>query len=212
MADRAYGAPAPPTETEIRYQDWSGKDLSRQRHTRVAFVEVDFSEVTNKGAVFSQCTFRHCRFNASTHTEAAFVNCTFTYCAFFNATFIGCKLVGSMFDGCTFDLLRCERGDWSFVGLPGADLRRARFGDLRMREADLTGTRCEGATIRRVDLSGAWLHQANFSGADLRGSDLSALDPLNAAIKGAVVDPEQALVIATALGLDVQADDDLWRT
>ena len=44
-------------------------------------------------------------------------------------------------------------------------------------------------------------HDASFIGADLRGSYLSALDPLNAKIKDAIIDVEQAMVIATALGL-----------
>ena len=32
-----------------------------------------------------------------------------------------------MFDGCTFGLFEVDGGDWSFTGLPGADLRRSVF-------------------------------------------------------------------------------------
>ena len=77
-----------------------------------------------------------------------------------------------------------------------------------MREADLTGARCQGATLRRVDLAGAWLDSADLSGADLRGSDLSAVDPLTVELKGAIVDVDQAIVVAGALGLDVRPDED----
>ena len=42
-------------------------------------------------------------------------------------TFTDCKLVGSRFDRCRFDGLTVDGGDWSFTGLAGADLRRARF-------------------------------------------------------------------------------------
>ena len=205
MADRRYGAAAPATETEIRNEDWYGEDLSGRRYSRVAFIDVDMTEVSNKGALFSECTFRQCRFNVSTHSDAAFLNCTFTRCTFFDARFTGCKLVGSMFDSCTFDLFTCERGDWSLVGLPGADLRQATFEGVRMCEVDLTGARCEGPRFRRVDLSGSWLDRANLARADLRGSDLSALDPTTVELRGAIVDLEQAIVIATALGLDVRA-------
>ncbi|MBE3008424.1 pentapeptide repeat-containing protein [Microbispora sp. NEAU-D428] len=109
-----------------------------------------------------------------------------------------------MFDGCSCDLMKVEGGDWSFTGLPGADLRRAAFADVRMREADLTGARCAGATMRGVDLSGAWLHRTDFSRCDLRGSDLSALDPHTAEVAGAIIGMRQAVTIATALGLDVR--------
>ena len=75
-----------------------------------------------------------------------------------------------------------------------------------MREADLTGARCEESTFRNVDLAATMLHRANFSGCDLRGSDLSSLDPTETEIRGAIVTIEQAVVIAEAFGLDIRPD------
>jgi uncharacterized protein YjbI with pentapeptide repeats len=206
MADRKHGHQPPPTESEVRSQDWYGEDLSGQEHVRVAFIEVDMTEAVNRGAVFTECTFKGVRFNASSHQDAAFVNCTFTRSHLFDASFTNCKMVGTMFDGTSFDLMKADGGDWSFVGLPGADLRKARFENLRMREADLTGARLEGAVLRRVDLSGAWLAKADLSRCDLRGSDLTSLDPLTVQLKGALIDHHQATVIAANLGLDVRAE------
>lgn len=73
----------------------------------------------------NECTFRGGRFNVSTHTDAAFLNCAFVSCSFFDTTFERCKMVGSMFDRCAFNLLKVIGGNWSFVGLPGADLSSA---------------------------------------------------------------------------------------
>ncbi len=81
------------------------------------------SEVENVGSVFDRCTFRRTRFNASTHKDAAFLNCTFVACSLFDTRFDDRKLVGSMFDGCSFEVMQVSGGDWSFVGLPGADLQ-----------------------------------------------------------------------------------------
>jgi uncharacterized protein YjbI with pentapeptide repeats len=97
-------------------------------------------------------------------------------------------------------------GDWSFVGLPGADLRGVTIHGVRMREADLTGANCEEAALVDVDLSGAQLHSARFGRCDLRGSDLTALDPTTTGLAGAIIGPAQAVVIAEALGLRVVAD------
>ena len=49
------------------------------------------------------------------------------------------------------------------------------------------------------------LHAVKLPRADLRGSDLSALDPVNAELAGAIVSPEQAAVLVTSLGLRVRA-------
>lgn len=203
VADRKGGVPPPPTTSTIRAEDVDGATLARRRHDAVLFVGIDLSERKFVGAAFSDCTFRSVRFNASTFRDGAFTNCTFADCSFFDVRFIECKLVGSLFDRCRFEILIVEGGDWSLVGAPGADLRTASFRDVRMREADLTGAQFDGATMRDVDLAGAWLHNASFAGADLRGSDLSALDPLNASIKDALIDVEGAMVIATNLGFRI---------
>ncbi|HEX2205257.1 MAG TPA: pentapeptide repeat-containing protein [Longimicrobium sp.] len=206
MAERKHGAKAPETESTVTGADWCGDDISGQRHTRVLFVDLDMTEVENHGAVFEECTFRRARFNVSTHNGAAFVNCTFANCNFYDARFSDCKLVGSMFDRCTFDAMQVAGGNWSFVGLPGADLRTASFRGVQMREADLTGARCQGATLRDADLSGASLHAADLSRCDLRGSDLSALDPEHVELRGAIITIDQTIAIAEALGLDVRVE------
>jgi uncharacterized protein YjbI with pentapeptide repeats len=111
-----------------------------------------------------------------------------------------------MFDGCTFGALRVEGGDWSFVGLPGADLRGSRFTGVRMREVDLIGARLQNAALRGCDLSAAWFHQAELDGCDLRDSDLTVLNLDTARYAGAVIDPRQAAVVAAALGFTVAVD------
>lgn len=206
VAERRAGRPAAETLSRIRDEDWYARDLSGLAHDRVEFIDLDLTETTGRGAAFTDCTFRGVRFNVTAQTGAAFTNCTFKRCVFFEAAFTACKFVGSVFDQCTHDLMKVDGGDWSFVALPGADLRSAEFSGVRMREADLAGARFEGAKLRDSDLSGAWLHSADFTGCDLRGSDLSALDPSTVQLRGALINMDQAVVIATAMGLDVRYD------
>lgn len=196
MAQPKRGSAPPETTRTVTGEDWSERDLSGQSHERVLFVDLDLTEVRDTGAVFTECTFRRVRFDVSVHTDAAFLNCTFRGCSFFDTRFAECKLVGSTFDRCTFDLTRVDGGNWSFVGLAGADLRRATFRGARMREADLAGARCQGAALLGVDLSGAALGGASFAGCDLRGSELGAIDPTATDLRGAIVTVEQALAIA----------------
>ena len=66
--------------------------------------------------------------------------------------------------------------------------------------------RAAGATLRDLDLSAAELHEADLGGADLRGSDLSAVDPRDVDLTGAEIDVAQAVVLVTALGLNVRPD------
>ncbi|WP_406000176.1 pentapeptide repeat-containing protein [Streptomyces sp. NBC_00829] len=195
--------PAAGEERVVRGEDWYGRDLSGQRFARHTFYDTDWTEVVDDGGVFDECTFSGVKFNASRHTSAAFTNCTFKRCSFFDTRFDQCKAVGSLFQQCTFGAFVVSGGDWSYTGLPGADLRKAVFDGVRMREADLTAARLEEATVTGVDLSGAMLHGSKLVRADLRGSDLSSLDPLTVELAGAKIDPGQAAVIASALGFEV---------
>ena len=209
MAERRPDRSGPTTTSRVVGEDWYGLDLSGRTASQVHHSGVDLTETTSdSGLTFDECAFFDCEFNASVHTGAAFVNCAFTGCSFFGARFVECKFVGSKFDRCTYDQLVVERGDWSFTGLPAADLHSASFSDVRMREADLNGARFDGATVVGVDLSGAWLDKVNFERCDLRRSDLSTLDPATVNLRSAIIGWDQAIVIATAMGLDVRPDSD----
>lgn len=203
MAERKAGHAAPKTDRTVAGEDWYGKVASGETHERVLFQDMDLTEASLTGMVFSECTFRRVQFNCSSHQDGAFVNCTFANCSFFETTFVGCKLMGSTFDRCTFDLMRVSGGNWSHVGLPGADLRKATFEDVKLREADLTGARCQGASVRDCDLSSAWLSGAVLTECDLRGSDLAGIEPDTVVLRGAIVTVAQAVVIVEAMGLEV---------
>jgi fluoroquinolone resistance protein len=195
--------PPPATTSTVDATTWDPDALSGTSHDGVLFVDIDLADVEVRGASFAGCTFRDIRFNASTHVDGAFTNCTFVGCSFFDARLQACKLVGSTFDGCSFDLLVADGGDWSLVGLAGADLRKATMRRLRLREADLSGATLDGADVRECDLSGAWLRGTSLRGTDLRGSDLSAIDPRTTDLRDARIDPEQAMTIAAALGMRI---------
>jgi fluoroquinolone resistance protein len=53
MAERKYGAVAPETTSTISGEDWEGRDISGEKHTKVLFVDIDLAEVVNRGAVFT---------------------------------------------------------------------------------------------------------------------------------------------------------------
>lgn len=189
----------------FRNEDWYAEEFVGRQYTRCTFLDVDMTECSSRGTVFEECTFGNVKFNVSKHADSAFTACTFTRCKLFDAEFSGCKLLGSVFKECSVRPIRVLGGDWSFVGLAGADLRGSTFQAVRMREVDLTKANCSGGAFTDVDLSGAQLHGCDFTGSDLRGSDITALDPLNVECRGTIIGPEQAALVARALGFEVRA-------
>lgn len=103
--------------------DWYGEELTGQAYRRCTFTSVDLTEAVIGQCTFTDCTFGDVRFNAARLADSALLGCTFAGCNFFDAEFTGCKLSGSRFERCALRPLRVLGGDWSFVVLPGADLR-----------------------------------------------------------------------------------------
>jgi uncharacterized protein YjbI with pentapeptide repeats len=195
-----------PTDSRIDRADWYEADLSAVTHERVLFQDLDMTDSTGAGARFVDCTFRGAQLDRCALDAASFENCTFVRCSFTAARFTGCKFLGSRFDSAAAQRMTVEGGDWSFVGLAGADLRRARLTDVRMREVDLAGADLGQAVLTNCDLAGATWSRADLTGCDLRGSDISDLEPGNVLLRRAVIDWPQAALIARGLGLDVRAD------
>ncbi|MFD1320385.1 pentapeptide repeat-containing protein [Micromonospora sonneratiae] len=188
----------------FRNEDWYAEELIEVSYRGCEFHHVDLTEAVTRGAVFEECIFGNVRFNASRHTDSAFLRCVFKRCNLFEAEFLGCKLTGSQFEQSTLRPLKVIGGDWSFVALPGADLRGITIQGVRMREVDLTGANCADAVLSDVDLSGAQLHSAKFTRCDLRGSDLSALDPTTVELTDTIISVEQAIMVVQALGPQVR--------
>lgn len=206
MADRVGGRPPAATDSRMDRVDWFEADLSGQLHERVLFQDLDMTDSTGTAARFVDCTFRGAQLDRCALEASSFENCTFVRCSLSAASFTDCKFIGTFFDGCTAERLTATGGDWSFTGLPGGDLRRARIEGVRMREADLTGAQLRDAVLTNCDLSGAMWSRADLRSCDLRGSDISTLDPLNTELRRAIIDWPQAVAVARNLGLDVRSD------
>eukprot|EP01031_Cornospumella_fuschlensis_P041095 gene41095-50137_t len=99
---------------------------------------------------------------------------------FYDVDFNDCKFVGSMFDSCKFDATRVKGGNWSFVGMPGADLRSAIGMQGALREEDVMGDVERGKILpdhRHHGVNGALLDErhplarAEFVGQRLADGD-----------------------------------------
>jgi hypothetical protein len=46
------------TDSEVSEADWCGLELTAAKHVRVAFDDVDMSEVVNTGSAFLNCSYK----------------------------------------------------------------------------------------------------------------------------------------------------------
>ncbi|MFL5648560.1 MAG: pentapeptide repeat-containing protein, partial [Chloroflexota bacterium] len=69
MTERRHVAPRPATTSTFDRSAWGDAPLSGTHHVAVLFAETDFTDVVERGASFTDCTFREVRFSGSSHVD-----------------------------------------------------------------------------------------------------------------------------------------------
>ncbi len=104
--------------------------------------------------------------------------------------------------------------DWQDVLVQGGDVRYAQFREGKFRscefvecnwqEADLQNADLSGTVFRSCRLSRADLHGAKLRNTDFRKSEVEGLLVGVNDLRGAIVDPAQAMILAGLMGLEIR--------
>lgn len=110
--------------TELRHQDYSGRNLSGSRMSNVEFYDVDFSNVDFSGSTFTNVDFYNCNVT----------NVNFSNTIMSNVDFEDGDVRGSNFAGASL-----TNADFVRTKIKGVDFTRARTSNLNLDEADYSG-------------------------------------------------------------------------
>ena len=167
------------------------------------FSEQHFQNLTASDILsgeYDSCTFSNCNFSGASFQQASFENCKFEDCDlsnikvvkvnFQNVRFARCKMLGIAFASANPFLLEihlehCVLDYCNFYKLP---LKKSKFLQSRMREADFSQANLSEASFLGSDLLGAVFDQTNLEKADFRDAVNYRIAPELNAIKGARFD------------------------
>jgi uncharacterized protein YjbI with pentapeptide repeats len=119
----------------------------------------------------------------------------------------GCRAIGLTLTDASLDDVRFQRCNAEHLRLWSSSLRSVRFEHCVLRAASFMESDLSGTVFRRCDLTGADLRGTKLAGADLRGSTLTGVQLGIAEIRGAIIDPAQAVHLAGLLGVTVQEEE-----
>lgn len=95
-------------------------------------------------------------------------------------------------------------GDQRYSQFRFSRFKSAEFDSCNFAEADFQGTDLSGSIFRRCNLENAEMSRVKLMNADLRGSRVEGLQMNAADIRGAVVEPSQAMIFAALLGIRIE--------
>lgn len=198
-------------ESLYENQDFSNEiinegELDRKEFVACDFTNADFSDVeTLYSCKFMECNLSSALLNGVTLKYCAFIRCRIHNANFFATTFEECKLTGSSLLHNDVSVLTIAGGDWSYTDMRGLEFDKKEFKDISFEGADLSDARFTKCRIEGCGFSQAVVNGTSFYQSDIRGSSLNEVDVLSIDMKGTIVDLQQCVVIAEAVGVKYKA-------
>lgn len=192
--------------------------LDQAAYAQRAVSSCDLTDQAAEDVTFEQVQFRSVNFGRTRLARPRFLDVRFEACDLSGVgwdkarlrrvEFIGCRLIGAkLLDGIFNDVLFKECNAELSV-LWAAGFKAARFEQCVLREVSFEGADLSGVAFDRCDLSKANLRATKLIGADLRHSAIGGVQVGLEELRGAMIDPVQAVHIAGLLGLVVKRDDE----
>ena len=209
--------------------DFTAAELDGTTFDGCDFIDVRFRRAELTDARFRRCFFfraepaANCDFSFANLRDAAFERCDLTTAVMqkvraYGLTLEGCVAGGIDFSGADFTLGRAGAGGLASATFNGCNMPWADFTGVTLSDCKLTGCRLmeavfqqatlEKATLTGSDICGIEAHGLTLVGADLRGTTFDNLDVRVTDLTGARLRPEQALMLLTPLGIEIDVDDD----
>lgn len=118
--------------------------------------------------------------------------------------FLNCRLTGLRAVQAECQHLLISEGDASFSQFRFGVFKTSEFVACKFAEADFQSSDLRGAILKGCDLTKVEMNGARLEGGDFRGSRVEGLVASAEDLKGAIVDPAQAMIFAELMGLKIR--------
>lgn len=159
------------------------------------FSEINLTDANLKSAMFLDCKFSHCNLSNVSFLNVVLKSVVFENCNLMGVNWTEVRKGGDYsFESCKLD----------YACFQSVDLRNFKFQDCTIREADFSGANLSKASLQGCELSGTSFANVNIEKADFRRARNYFIDPKFAKIKEAKFSFPDAIVLLTAMGVEVE--------
>jgi uncharacterized protein YjbI with pentapeptide repeats len=176
--------------------------------------DLTFDNASPESILFENCILKRVSFTRGRLLNFTLKDVRLMECDFANAEASGLKITRVEFLNCRLTGLRavqaeCQHlliseGDASFSQFRFGVFKTSEFNACKFAEADFQSADLRGAILKGCDLTKVEMQGARLEGADFRGSRVEGLVATAEDLKGAIVDPAQAMIFAELMGLKIR--------
>ena len=174
----------------------------------------DFTGLVAERVAFDQVQFQQVRLEKTHFKKAQVLDSRFTVCDFANAEWpeaslsrvelLGCHLTGWQCSEAQLQDVLFKECRGSFAQFAFATLKAVRFEDCELSEVNFLNVDLSSVTFVNCDLNHADLTGTKLAGIDLRGCKIDGVRVGPQELKGAIIDPNQALAFVRSMGITVK--------
>ena len=192
-------------ETLSAAREWVVSELSFQG---LSFAAIQLSKVMAESCVFDRVSFNGGKIESMRCKDVVFLNCDLANLHVrklfaMRVEFKNCRLTGIRLNENECKDLLIASGDQRYAQFRFSTMETAEFDGCNFEEADFAGAKLKHVKFSHCQLRNAEMSDVTLTEVDLRGSTVEGLK-LNAKdIRGAIVDPAQALAFAPLLGIRI---------
>lgn len=170
--------------------------------------ERTFASLRVKECILERVSLANCRFGSVTFKDVRLIECDLANLkahgmTMVRVTFERCRMTGLQAGIAELQDVLIAEGDQRYMQFRFSKCQSSEFDHCNLEEADFHGTDLSGSRFRVCNLKKADLGEVKLAGADLRGSQLEGVLWNAEDIRGATIDPVQALEVARLLGVKI---------
>ena len=173
-----------------------------------------FDGITPRSIFLENCILKRVSFTRSKLFGLKLKDVQLIECDFANAEatapkilcteFLNCRLTGFHMPEADCQHVLISEGDAAFSQFRFSIFKTTEFNACNFTEADLQSADLRGAILKGCNFTQAEMTGAKLDGADFRGSRVEGLTANAEDLKGAIVDPAQAMIFAELMGLKIR--------
>ncbi len=193
-----------PGEQLAAYGRYGQLSLTREQFSGQLAERLSFEETLLKQVSLHATELAHARIGDSRLSECDLANASWFQADFARVEMLNCRLTGfraieSRWQDVLFKDCQASLAQFRFTVF-----KTARFEHCDLSDADFQGADLTGVVFADCDLSRAEMSGAKLAGADLRGCTLDGVHAGLSELRGAIIDPSQALALVQAFGIVVE--------
>lgn len=185
-------------DERVEYCTFENEEYSNNLYDN-EFEHCEFDNIILQSITIEKVTFRNVKFTQCNFSNTVFNECTFIKCEFYNCKITGCNFIENILYNVTFQDVNA-----SYASLSMSSIDKCLFKDTLLKNGYFQETKTKSIYFNNVDLMQAQFLKTSLNKIDLSSCKIEGIAISIEDIKGAIIEPFQAVDLMYLIGVKVK--------